>query len=187
MVRYLIPLIFGFACNLGSAFTSAFSRTLGKRGGSILSAVLRNVLGIPVWMIGFILSVLNPSREVFNPTRLTGVLGWLMICAGGYIVLISLATIGWRSASPSVRDELVVSGIYAHIRHPIHAGTLLEFWGLVLVSPKLSTAIACGLGTAWVFLQTWFEEIDLLERMPGYREYMNSVPRFIPRIQRQVT
>lgn len=31
-------------------------------------------------------------------------------------------------------------------------------------------------------VQTRLEEIDLLQRMPNYRDYMNAVPRFLPRL-----
>ncbi len=83
---------------------------------------------------------------------------------------------------PSTQDALAQNGIYAHVRHPIHAGTLLEFIGLFIVMPTQVVTLACVLGIAWVLVQTRLEEYDLLQRLPGYRDYMDRVPRFLPRL-----
>jgi protein-S-isoprenylcysteine O-methyltransferase Ste14 len=63
---------------------------------------------------------------------------------------------------PSTRDTLVHHGLYAHIRHPIYAGLLLEFVGLVLVRPTQAVALAGAIGAGWVHLQARLEELDLL-------------------------
>ena len=183
MFYFLLPLSIGFVCNLGSAFTAVFSQRWGERRGSMISVLLRNILGIPVWAIGFFLAVLTSSPKLFTPTLVTTLLGWLLIVIGGVIILTALFTIRFRSIKPSIQDSLAESGIYARVRHPIHTGTLLEFIGLVIVIPTLTVAVACGVGVAWVFVQTWFEEVDLLQRMENYREYKNAVPRFFPRIR----
>jgi len=53
--------------------------------------------------------------------------------------------------------------------------------GLSLVWPKLTFVIASISGFVWLFIQAKVEEIDLLQRMPEYREYMKEVPRrFLP-------
>ncbi len=136
MYWFLVPLLSGFICNLGSAFTTAISRRWGEHRGSIIT-----------------------------------------------VILVALLTIRLPAARPSIKDQLVQTGIYARVRHPIHTGALLEFTGLAMINPTLPFALASGMGMVWVFLQTWFEEIDLLERLPGYRDYMNTVPRFLPRIR----
>jgi protein-S-isoprenylcysteine O-methyltransferase Ste14 len=178
---FLIPLVLGFSFNLASAFTTAFSHRWGERGGSILTVVLRDVLGIPVWAIGFGLAALTPSPVLFAPVVATQVLEWLLIGAGGVIILAALITIRVRSVRPSATDVLAQDGLYAHVRHPIHSGTLLEFFGLFIIKPTQVIALACALGIIWVLIQTRLEEQDLLQRLPAYREYMQRVPRFVPR------
>ena len=178
---FLIPLLFGFASNLASAFTTVFSRRLGARRGSLVTVLLRDVLGIPVWAIGFGLAFHASSPFLLASTLLMTILGWLSIVIGGAVIIVALITIRLRSVAPSTQDALAQVGIYAHVRHPIHSGTLLEFLGVFLIDPSLTVAIACTIGIAWVFLQTRFEEQDLLLRLPAYREYMARVPRFLPR------
>lgn len=185
MFLFLVPLAFGFACNLASAFTTAFSRRWGERRGSIVTVILRDVLGIPIWAIGFVLAIRTPSSTLIVSTIFTEVVGWLSIGVGASIIVAALVSIRLQAAKASTSDHLVHRGMYAHVRHPIHSGTFLEFVGVFLIRPTLTAAIACGLGVVWILLQTRFEELDLVQRMPSYREYMNRVPRFLPRLQKR--
>ncbi len=177
---FLIPLLFGFGCNLASAFTTAFSQRWGPKHGRLASAVLRDVLGIPIWGLGFVLAAGAPAPNLFTPGQATDLAGWVLVAAGGSIIVLALVTLGGRAAWPSVHDTLVNTGLYARVRHPIHAGALLEFAGIGLLRPSLSMALACGLGMLWVFIQTWLEERDLVQRLPAYVAYMQRVPRFVP-------
>jgi protein-S-isoprenylcysteine O-methyltransferase Ste14 len=183
MFLFLVILIIGFICNLASAFTGVYSAKWGERKGSLVTVLLRDVLGIPVWGLGFMLAASTASPLLFRPALWTAVAGWLLVAGGAAVIVIALATIRRRAAAPTARDALAETGIYARIRHPIHAGTILEFLGILLIRPSAALALACALGLAWVLLQTRFEEWDLLRRIPGYHEYMDRVPRFIPRIR----
>jgi len=178
MFLFLLPLVLGFAFNLTSAFTAALSRRWGERRGSVLTIIFRDVLGIPVWAIGFVLAVRAPSSTLIAPTGFTEIVGWLSMGAGAAIIVAALVTIRLQAAKASTSDPLVHTGLYAHVRHPIHSGTFLEFVGIFLVKPTLTAALACALGVVWLLLQTRFEELDLVQRIPTYREYMNRVPRF---------
>jgi protein-S-isoprenylcysteine O-methyltransferase Ste14 len=177
-----LPLLIGFACNLASAFTGVYSRKLGERLGSLVTVLLRDVFGIPVWGLGFALAAVAHSSVLFSPNSGLTVLGWLLILAGAAVIVAALWTIRRRAAVPTARDVLAETGLYARMRHPIHTGTILEFLGLMLIRPTVAIVLSCAVGLAWVLLQTRFEELDLLQRIPGYREYMKRVPRFVPRI-----
>lgn len=49
--------------------------------------------------------------------------------------------------------------------------------------PTSTVVLACALGFAWLIIQARLEEVDLLQRLPAYREYMEQVPRFLPRLR----
>ena len=183
MFSFLIPLLLGFSFNSASAFTTFYSRRFGERGGRLASIILRDVTGIPVWSIGFALAILADSPKFFNPVFISSTLAWLLILAGAVIILIGLLSIRWRAAAPSVQDSLVNHGVYAHIRHPLYSGMILELLGLFLWVPTLTVLVACFLGVLWVMLQARLEEMDLVQRLPNYKEYMQRVPRFIPRLR----
>lgn len=98
--------------------------------------------------------------------------------------MVALASIRWRAVVPSTRDRIVQDGLYAIVRHPIHAGTLLEFVGLFVLKPSQTFTLACALGILWLFIQSRLEEIDLLQRNPEYADYMQRVPAFWPGLRR---
>jgi protein-S-isoprenylcysteine O-methyltransferase Ste14 len=56
---------------------------------------------------------------------------------------------------------------------------------IVTVKPRRGVALACALGILWAFLQARLEEVDLLQRMPAYREYLSRVPTFMPHFRTQ--
>ena len=182
MFFFLIPLTLGFVLAGASAFTAAYSRRWGEAGGRIATSILRNLLGIPLWLLGFFLAWIQPAAPLFLPSVVSLVLGWSLIIAGSVPVVWGHVQLGWRTHMPSVRDTLVRNGLYAYVRHPIYSGGLLIFIGLALLKPTLTVALASGLAGVFFVVQAILEEIDLLQRLPEYRDYIKQVPRFFPRL-----
>ena len=185
MYLFLIPLLFGFVSNAASAFTATYSRRWGEKRGKLVSAFLRNVTGMPLWTVGYILAFRAALPLLFTPNPFTEISGWSLIALGALIILWSLPGLGRRAFAPSTQDTLVASGLHAYVRHPLYSGVLLEFAGLAILNPSYATVLACLLGMVWIYLQARFEELDLLQRIPAYREYMQRVPRFIPRLRKR--
>jgi protein-S-isoprenylcysteine O-methyltransferase Ste14 len=183
MFLFLIPLFLGFLFNSASAFTAFYSRHLGARGGKLASIILRDVVGIPVWAIGYAMAALSTSKVFFTPTFILSMLAWLLVIAGVVIIFAGLISIRMQAAAPSMQDTLVSHGLYAHIRHPLYSGMILELMGLFLWRPTVSLLIACAAGMVWVMIQARLEEMDLVERLPAYKEYMQKIPRFIPKLK----
>jgi protein-S-isoprenylcysteine O-methyltransferase Ste14 len=168
MYLFLIPLLLGFLFNSASAFTAFYSHYLGVRGGILTSVVLRDVIGIPVWALGYALAARATSNQLFSLAFITSVFVSLLMLAGVVIICAGLISLRWRAAAPSVRDSLVAHGIYNYIRHPLYSGMILELIGLFLWIPTLSVMITCILGLVWVMIQARLEEMDLVVRMPTY-------------------
>jgi protein-S-isoprenylcysteine O-methyltransferase Ste14 len=181
VLAFLIPLVIGFTLNVASAYTAEWTARWGERRGELVTAVLRNVLGIPVWAVGVALAVRTASPDLFATSPLAEILGWVLLVAGALIIALALHALRVKAALPSTRDTLVERGPYARVRHPIHAGMFLEWIGLVLIHPTVAVALASALGAVWTLVQTGAEESDLVRRIPAYRDYMGRVPRFWPR------
>ncbi len=130
MYWFLIPLILGFASNLASAFTTTYSVKWGKANGTLISILLRDIFGIPLWAVGFIMAINESSRMLYDVSLMLKTISWSIIIAGGVIIVIALVRIRTKAAAPSTVDTLVRNGIYFRIRHPIHSGTFLEFIGV---------------------------------------------------------
>lgn len=185
MYWFLIPLLVGFAFAGASAFTAAYSRRFGERGGRLATSILRNLLGIPLWLLGFIMAWQAPSPQLWASHLMTAPQAWILIMVGSVLVIWGHLQLGWRTHMPSVRDTLVRHGLYAHVRHPIYAGSVPIFVGLALLKPTGTVLVACAIAIAWLFVQARLEEIDLLQRLPAYRGYMQEVPGFVPRWRRK--
>jgi protein-S-isoprenylcysteine O-methyltransferase Ste14 len=79
-------------------------------------------------------------------------------------------------------QELMITGIHKHVRHPLYSGTFIFIWGLLFLYPYYSLLIANTIITAYTLLALRFEE-EKLEKDFGekYAEYKNRVPMLIPR------
>ncbi|MDR7451321.1 MAG: methyltransferase [Armatimonadota bacterium] len=185
MYGFFVPLVLGFTVSGVSAFTAAFSRRFGEHGGQMATMILRNLVGIPLWAAGYILAWQASTPWLFASGPAVRITGWLLIVTGSIPVILGHLQLGWRTHMPSVRDTLVRTGLYGRVRHPIYAGGLLIFPGLVLIRPTSAVAAASALGLLWVILQARLEELDLVQRLPAYRQYMREVPRFVPRASRR--
>lgn len=177
-------IITGFALVGASAFTAYYSKLWGEKGGRMATIVLRNILGIPLWFTGFVLAWIEPSRVLFDSSKTFKIIGAFLIIIGSTPFVWGHIELGWRTHMPSIRDTLVRRGLYAYVRHPIYAGGFCMIIGIALFKPTLVFAIACILGMIWLYVQARLEEIDLLQRMPDYKDYMKNVPRFIPRFRK---
>lgn len=183
MYGFLIPLLLGFALAGASAFTAAWSRRWGERGGRLATNLLRNMLGIPLYMVGLVLAWRADAAWLVDRSGAALALGWLLIAAGAIPVVVGHWQLGLRTHLPSAGDALMERGLYAHVRHPIYAGGLLVFAGLALLRPSVPWLLACALSAFFFVTQARLEEIDLLQRMPAYRAYRKRVPGWLPRLQ----
>lgn len=181
MYRFLIPLLAGFVLAGASAFTTAFSRKWGERGGQVTTSVLRNLLGIPLYFLGLVLAWQVAQPAQFDSTLTVRSLAWGLIVGGSILVIVGHLQLGWRTHMPSLGDTLVTSGLYARVRHPIYAGAVPIFAGVALLHPTTAFIVACALSIAFLLIQARLEEVDLIERIPAYRQYIQDVPALLPR------
>src|SRR3954447_11974042 len=135
---------------------------------------------------------------VFIPWALTGwesnsppaalkVLGVALIVAGAAVLLHAFAkfvTEGRGTPAPvAPTKELVVGGIYRHVRNPMYVAVtaLIAGQALVLGSAALAVYAAAFWATTAAFVKL-YEEPVLTERYGDrYRLYRDNVPGWIPR------
>ncbi|QFP78012.1 isoprenylcysteine carboxylmethyltransferase family protein [Deinococcus sp. AJ005] len=109
--------------------------------------------------------------------------GLALMGLGGAVVMGSGRTLG-RNLSPLPEpldtSELVTTGLYAHVRHPIYSGllTLGLGWGVLRGSPG---ALGWTAALAPLFhFKSAREEKALLVRFPDYAAYRKRTKRFVP-------
>ena len=117
-----------------------------------------------------------------DPVRIRWWGGALML-AGALLFAWGIRSLG-RNLTPGIEplaeSELVTTGAYAHIRHPIYAGLVLLLAGYTLAWSNWTLALMAGLGALQFFkAKARREEAWLLQRFPAYRAYRLQVPRMV--------
>ncbi|HET6837810.1 MAG TPA: isoprenylcysteine carboxylmethyltransferase family protein [Gemmatimonadales bacterium] len=109
--------------------------------------------------------------------------GALLMAAGALVL-------GWGGRSlggnltpgtePLADGELVVSGAYAHTRHPIYAGAILLLTGYTLAWSNWTLALVAGaLALQFFRAKARKEEEWLTARFPAYQTYRRHVQRML--------
>ena len=118
-------------------------------------------------------------------TGLMSMLG-LVLMGGGFLVLaISFLRLGsslTASPIPKEQGQLVTSGLYARVRHPIYFGLLLLGIGVVLDAGWWPQLVVLTMLYLLLRIKSDFEESMLRKKYPEYAEYAARTPRFFPRI-----
>jgi len=112
------------------------------------------------------------------------IIGLLLGVSGAVVSVWSLLQHGWN-VSPFPRPvegaQLVVSGPYRFVRHPMYTGIVIFTLGVGLAYANPVALLSSATFLVFFMAKTGREEEMLLERVPGYGAYRSSVPwRIIP-------
>jgi protein-S-isoprenylcysteine O-methyltransferase Ste14 len=123
---------------------------------------------------------------VDGPLRLLlAAVGGLLVAGGGYLCLRGLRDLDTALTPlphPRPGAELVESGSYRLVRHPIYGGIVIGAAGYALLAASpLALAGTAGL-LAFFRLKSGREEAWLRARYPGYEAYAARTRRMIPRV-----
>ncbi|TAM60581.1 isoprenylcysteine carboxylmethyltransferase family protein [bacterium] len=126
----------------------------------------------------FVLYVLLPGqRPVWrSPGMLLAALGAAAAVAGALQLGRSLTPF----PEPAQHGQLVESGIYAWVRHPIYAGVLLAAFGGAWATHSAGRALLSVALSLFFDAKTRAEERRLARRFEGYAGYAGRVRKFIP-------
>lgn len=133
--------------------------------------------------------VVLPGRDDWPTPIWVEVIGLLAVVVGLLIVVVGGRGLGSAlTPTPVPRADIggpATSGAFAHVRHPIYSGVLLIVVGVVIRSGSLVTLVV-GLATIGFFhVKARWEERRLTDAYPGYAEYAERTPRFVPSIRRR--
>jgi protein-S-isoprenylcysteine O-methyltransferase Ste14 len=123
--------------------------------------------------------VLFPRREL---SLTAGLVSTLLILAGNASAVYVLSQLGRSfSVMPEAR-ELVTSGLYRYLRHPLYVAEMIACIGVVLQYLSVWTALILAMQIAFQLRRMRNEEGVLMEIFPEYADYMEKSARIIPGI-----
>jgi len=91
----------------------------------------------------------------------------------------------WRMAvAPDQQTELVTTGLYGLVRHPIYALSILLMMCTLVVAPTLPVALMACIHISLMQAKARNEERFLVGRHGAvYQRYMQRTGRFVPRLR----
>ena len=145
----------------------------------------------------FLMVAILVLQPIFLPMlsfRTTQAWGFLIQLAGLLVIVSALALHFWsrvhlqhyyaERVEVQPEHEVIDTGPYALMKHPVITSFFGIAGGLFLVNPAVTTLVAL-LYTIWDFTRAARQEEDLLTKtLPGYADYARRTPRFLPRLKR---
>ena len=147
--------------------------------GQLPGHLVRNIsIGATLALIAAAVA-LYLSGNLFSPSP---VVITLQIGAA-LLMLWARLTFGMRSfhaAANPTAGELITTGPYRYIRHPIYAAIWLFTWAGVGAHLTVATGALALLIIAALVARVLCEEVFLREHFPAYPDYATRTSRFIP-------
>ena len=156
-------------------------------GPSIMIAL--RVFGLCLWLAIFAYLV-DPRWMAWSQVELPAWLRWSGLGLGivadllAYWVFSNLGTNVTPSVQTRTAHQLVTSGPYRWVRHPLYLMGLIAYTGFALLAANWFMALLSAAVFVVLVLRLPQEEARLLDRFGDqYREYMQRTGRFLPRLR----
>ncbi len=104
---------------------------------------------------------------------------------GGLLVLLAMLQLSKNLSpfpSPKKNSELVQTGLYKYVRHPIYTGILISSFSFALATASGYRILITILLYILFMVKSEYEERLLMERYKEYESYMKKTGRFFPKI-----
>ncbi len=145
---------------------------------AFLSVAALICLNAPFWFV-----------DRFSPKQLVS---WGLLVSSAILVLQGLWYLQQSNQKRSAKQspgnfafentgELVTTGIYRFIRHPMYTSLLLLSWGIWIKQVSVLSTLACLISTVALYLSARTEERENIALFgEEYRLYAERTPRFVP-------
>jgi len=134
----------------------------------------------------FILLLLNINKWFTDPFSFPQIVSWILLILSLYVVFTGYFLLK-RKGNPSINFEntsqLVTSGIYHFIRHPLYLSIFLLGTGIMLKDPGRPQLMLGAINLAAVYITARIEEKEMIAKFgEEYRSYMKTTKMFFPHI-----
>ncbi len=127
-----------------------------------------------------------------NPFGYKQIFSWILLVVSGYVVIAGVIQMKKAGKSGNIRNkkslykfeqttELIDTGIFKFIRHPLYSSLLFLTWGIFLKNTSLELLAISVLSTIFLYLTAIFDEKECMVFFGNkYRDYMKRSKRFVP-------
>lgn len=142
-----------------------------------------------LWLI-----IVNSRYWFANPLGLAQIFSWIFLLYS-LLLLIPAVMLIKRTGKPKKNrqddtlyafektSELIQTGIFKYIRHPMYSSLLFLTWGVCLKNPEIILIIISILSTIFLYVTAKTEEKeDIIFFGDKYKEYIKKSKMFVPYI-----
>ena len=144
------------------------------------------------WECIMALFVANYKFWFVEPLSVHQVISWLLLVVSAYMVVAGTLLLN-RARKPGVvrvdeklfkfekTTELVTTGIFKYIRHPLYSSLIFLTWGIYFKHPTVIMSFVALLSSVLLWFTSSGDEKECIAYFgDSYREYMTVTKRFIP-------
>jgi protein-S-isoprenylcysteine O-methyltransferase Ste14 len=190
LFRVLAVIIFVVGASISAYHRRKADREGGpislKEEGPVITVSLR-LLGLGLWG-GVFLWMLNPAWMNWSRIDLPDWMRWLGVSLGtafdglAWWVFTNLKNNVTPTVVTRANAQLVTSGPYRWVRHPLYVIGLIGFAGFALLAENWFIVLMAVMGFAVLVIRVDREEARLVEKFgDAYRQYMRRTGRFFPK------
>lgn len=129
-----------------------------------------------------------------DPFSTHQIISWVLLTVSIYLVIIGIILILRKGKASKSRDDktlfsfekttdIVDTGIYKYIRHPIYSSLIYLSWGIFFKNPGVENFIFSILSTAFLYITSRNDEVECIQYFgEAYKDYMKRSKMFIPYI-----
>ena len=173
-IVYWAAMAVGAKKNIGARF---WSREVGLRVGAIVLVLL--ALRLPV----FRQALRNALAYAPSSSALMGAVGVVLCALGIGLAIWARAYLGRNWGMPMSRKEnpeLVTTGPYAYVRHPIYTGMLIAMLGSAIGESPFWSLPLVLFGIYFVYSARREEKLMMVQFPEQYRAYMKRTKMLVP-------
>ena len=127
-----------------------------------------------------------------DPFCIRQLIAWFLLFVALYLIIAGVILLRKFGKPNKNRDgselysfektsELIDTGLYKYIRHPLYASLLFLTWGVLLKQITVPLALISLVATLFLLLTAIFDEKECLKYFGAkYQGYMKRTKRFIP-------
>jgi protein-S-isoprenylcysteine O-methyltransferase Ste14 len=132
----------------------------------------------------FILVLLNYKVWFTNPFSIHQIFSWILLILSAYVVIdgyLLLKRKGKPDSNFENTSQLVTSGVYGYIRHPLYLSVFLLGTGVMLKDMGKIQLLLGMANLVAVWITATIEENEMITKFGNeYKEYMKKTKMFIP-------